>query len=70
MTPSLINIIILLIGLYFVYGVMFKPAIFWERERIQRTRRVVGDNGTLWMYGILGSMMAIVGILGAYGVLG
>lgn len=70
MSASLIDIVILLIGLYFVYGVMFKPAIFWERGRIVRTRSVMGDRGTLIMYGILGAVMVVVGIIGAYGALG
>ncbi|MEM7331510.1 MAG: hypothetical protein AAF490_05415 [Chloroflexota bacterium] len=70
MTASLLDIVILLIGLYFVYGIMFKPAIFWERGRILRTRKVLGDQNTLIFYGILGSIMVIVGILGAYGALG
>lgn len=70
MTANILDILILLIGLYFLYGVWQKPAIFWERGRIQRTRRVLGDQSTLWMYGILGAIMTVVGVIGAYGVFG
>lgn len=65
-----LDVLLLLIGLYFLYGILFKPDIFWNRRRILRTREVMGDNRTMWMYGILGVIMVATALIGAFGVLG
>lgn len=67
---NILDIVILLLGLYFLYGVWQKPKIFWEGRRIRRTRNVLGDEVTFWMYAIMGVIMTAVGIGGAYGAFG
>lgn len=65
MGASLIDIILMLGGLYVLYGVTAKPAIFWERGRILRTRQIIGDRNTIIMYLIVGLVMMGVGVWGA-----
>lgn len=67
---SLIDYLLIAIGLYFFYGVAFKPGFFWERGRIARTRSIIGDRNTTILYIVLAILMLGVGIYGAYGGLG
>ncbi len=66
MQLGLLEIILLVWGAYYLYGVIFKPAFFWERGRILRTRTIIGDQKTLILYFILALIMIIVGIIGLY----
>lgn len=66
MTPDILDILLLLFGGYYLVGVIFKPAIFWERGRIVRTRDIIGDQKTLLMYGALAVLMLAVGVWGSF----
>ena len=67
MQANLIDIVLMLGGLFVLYGVVFKPGIFWERGRIQRTRNIIGDRNTAIMYVVVGVIMFGVGVWGALG---
>lgn len=62
MQPDLLDILLLLFGGYYLFSVVFKPAIFWESGRIMRTRNILGDRKTLIMYGALGVLMIGLGV--------
>ncbi len=62
MTPDIPDILLLLFGGYYLFSVIFKPAIFWQSRRIMRTRDILGDQKTLTMYGALGVLMIGLGI--------
>ena len=66
MQPDILDILLLLFGGYFLVGVIFKPAIFWERGRILRTRDIIGDQKTVIMYAALSVLMIAVGIWGSF----
>ena len=66
MTPDILDILLLIIGIYFLVGVIFKPGIFWERGRVLRTRDIIGDQNTLLMYAVLSVVMIGVGIWGSF----
>ena len=66
MTPDILDILLLIIGIYFLIGVIFKPSIFWERGRVLRTRDIIGDQNTLLMYAVLSVVMIGVGIWGSF----
>lgn len=66
MTPDILDILLLLFGGYYLVGVIFKPALFWERGRILRTRDIIGDQKTLLLYGGLSVLMLGVGIWGSF----
>jgi len=62
MQPDLLDILLLLFGGYYLFSVIFKPAVFWESRRIVRTRDIIGDQKTLIMYGALGILMIGLGL--------
>ena len=62
MTPDILDILLLLFGGYYLFSIIFKPAIFWQSRRIVRTRDILGDQKTLIMYGALGVLMMSLGI--------
>lgn len=66
MQPDILDILLLLFGGYFLVGVIFKPAIFWERGRIPRTREIIGDQKTIIMYVVLAMVMIGVGLWGSF----
>lgn len=66
MSPDILDILLLLIGIYFLVGVIFKPSIFWEGRRILRTRGIIGDQKTLIMYAVLSIVMIGVGLWGSF----
>lgn len=66
MQPDLLDILLLLIGSYYLFGVIFKPGIFWERGRILRTRNIIGDQKTLIMYTVLAFILIAVGVWGSF----
>ncbi len=64
--PDILDILLLVIGGYFLIGVIFKPSIFWERGRIPRTREIIGDQKTVIMYAVLALIMIGVGLWGSF----
>jgi hypothetical protein len=62
MQPDLLDILLLLFGGYYLFSVVFKPAICWESGRIVRTRNIVGERTTVIMYGALGVLMIGLGV--------
>jgi hypothetical protein len=67
---NIIDILLVLVGSYFLYGVLFKPSFFWDRPGMQRRREIIGDKRTSQMYLVLAIMMVAVGLIGAFGFLG
>lgn len=57
------------VGLFTLWGALAKPAFFWSSRRAERTRKLLGENGTMLLYLILGSAFVVVGILSATGVI-
>ena len=66
MQPDILDILLLLLGGYYLVGVVVKPAIFWERGRILRTRDILGDQKTLIMYAALAVIMIAIGLWGSF----
>ncbi len=66
MQPDILDILLLLLGGYYLYGVLVKPAFFWERGRILRTRDIIGDQKTLIMYASLAVIMIGIGLWGSF----
>ena len=60
---TIIDGIILLYGLYTLFGILVKPDFYWESKRLQMRRERVGDQTVVRMYLILAVFM--IG-LGAY----
>ena len=66
MQLDLLEIILLVWGAYYLYSVIFKPTIFWERRRILRTRELIGDQRTLILYTLLAVIMIGAGVFGGF----
>ena len=60
---ALINLIAIIAGIYFVFGVMVKPAFFWEGQRMKHRRNYLGEQNTRLLYGILGVVLIGAGFL-------
>ncbi len=63
---ELIDVVLIVAGIYVLAGVTFKFDLFWNRRRILRTRNVIGDQNTVIMYIIVGIIMLGVGIWGGF----
>lgn len=63
---DLLSIILILFGLFTLYGIHFKPDFYWERGRIRRTREIIGDRRTSILYYVVGLLMLVVGIWGMF----
>jgi hypothetical protein len=66
MQPDILDILLLLLGGYYLVGVVVKPPIFWERGRILRTRNIIGDQKTLILYASLAVIMIAIGLWGSF----
>jgi hypothetical protein len=66
MQLNLLNILLLLVAAYYLVGVTFKPAFFWERGRILRTRNIIGDQKTLILYTVLAFVMIAVALFNIF----
>jgi hypothetical protein len=66
---DVLDVILILFGLFTLYGVLAKPDFYWNRGRIRRARDLIGDKKTHNMYLFAGVLMLIFGALGAFGVL-
>ena len=65
---DVLNVVLILFGLFTLYGAVFQPDFYWNRGRIRRARDLIGDEKTRIMYLVTGAIMLIVGALGAFGV--
>lgn len=63
---DLLSVILILFGLFTLYGVYFKPNFYWERGRIRRTREIIGDRRTGILYYVAGLLMLAVGVWGIF----
>ena len=68
MQPTLIDYILVILGAYYLYGVVFKPDFFWQRGRIHRTREIMGDKNTARMYLVVALITLGFGLLGMFGL--
>lgn len=59
----------IVVGLFILWGVLAKPAFFWSSRKAERTRKLLGEGGTMVLYLILGTALAVVGILIAAGII-
>ncbi len=66
MQLDLLNILLLLVAAYYLVGVTLKPAFFWERGRILRTRNIIGDQKTLILYTALACVMIAVALFSPF----
>ncbi len=66
---AILDIFLILFGLFTLYGTLAKPDFYWNRGRIRRARELVGDKFTQTMYIFVGVIMIFVGILGIVGVI-
>ena len=57
------------VGLFTLWGALAKPAFFWSSRNAERTRKLLGEGGTMLLYLILGAALVVVGILSAVGVI-
>ena len=58
-----LNTIILVYGIYTLFGILVKPNFYWESKRLQMRRERVGDQSVVRIYLVLAIFM--IG-LGAY----
>lgn len=47
-------LIVVFLGIYFIYGVITKPGFFWESKGAIRIRDIFGDKNTIYFYILLG----------------
>ena len=64
MQLDLLNIILIIYGLYTLYGVLAKPDFYWQGRRMQRIRGVMGDDKAKTLYLVTGIIMLGVGLFG------
>lgn len=57
------------VGLFTLWGALAKPAFFWSSRKAERTRKFLGEGGTMLLYLILGAAFVVVGILTVTGVI-
>ncbi|MCP5096458.1 MAG: hypothetical protein GY943_12970 [Chloroflexi bacterium] len=61
-----IDIVLILFGMFTLYGVATKPDFYWNSRRIARTRQMIGDERTSTMYIVVGILMLGVGVWGIF----
>ncbi len=57
------------VGLFILWGVLAKPTFFWSSRIAERTRKLLGEAGTMILYLILGAALVVVGIFSVVGVI-
>lgn len=57
------------VGLFTIWGALAKPAFFWSSRKAERTRKLLGEGGTMLLYLILGGALSLVGILSVLGII-
>lgn len=62
----IIDIVLILFGIFTLYGVAAKPDFYWNSRRIARTRGIIGDQSTTVLYIVVGILMLGVGIWGIF----
>ena len=60
---QLINLIAIVVGIYCLFGVIVQPALFWDSKRMKHRREYMGEQKTRIMYGTLGVILLLVGLL-------
>ena len=65
---TLLDILLIVIGIIYLYGGVAKPSFFWERWRTKRARALLGERNAQFWYGITGAIVLVIGILGTMGV--
>ena len=65
---NVIDTVLIVYGLYTLYGMTAKPDFYWQSRRIQRTRQIMGDKRTVQMYYAIAALTIVVGILGFAGL--
>lgn len=65
MTPTLLDLIAIALGLVILLGLAFKPGFWWNGERMRFTRERFGERNTLLMYLLMAVLLLAVGIWGA-----
>ena len=58
-----LRIFALLVAVWLVVGVVYKPAIFWENRKAQNLRALIGDSGASAFYLILAVAFAVGAVL-------
>lgn len=57
------------VGLFTIWGALAKPAFFWSSRKAERTRKLLGDGGSMLLYILLGGGLSLVGVLVLVGVI-
>lgn len=58
-----LRIVALLVSVWLVVGVVYKPAIFWENRKARTLRALIGDSGAGAFYLILAVAFAVGAVL-------
>ncbi len=66
MTIDPLNIILILFGLFTLYGTIAQPDFYWNRGRVMRARQLMGDRNARIMYFATGLIMLGVGAWGTW----
>lgn len=62
---DLLDLILIVFGLFTLFGAIVRPDFYWNRGRIRRTREIMGDRNTIILYLVVGLLMLAVGAWGA-----
>nr|WP_321328655.1 hypothetical protein [uncultured Ilyobacter sp.] len=57
------------LGIFTLVCTFYKPSFYWESRKAKSMRKLIGDNGTVVLYYLIGLSVSIIGILGALGVI-
>lgn len=58
---NLIDWVLVIYGFYLILGVVIRPPMFWDSKRMKRRRALIGDRRTTIMYGVLATIMILLG---------
>ncbi|NLI79150.1 MAG: hypothetical protein GX442_22245 [Candidatus Riflebacteria bacterium] len=58
-----LRVLALLVAVWLVVGVVYKPAIFWENHKARTLRGLIGDSGAGAFYLILAVAIAVGAVL-------
>ncbi len=63
------GIVLVLVGVFALYGTFFKPSFYWENRKARRLRNLIGDKATSVVYYIIGMVAVVIGLLGMLNII-
>ena len=69
MSFEIYNYVLIVLGLFMVWGVLAKPVFYWDSRRVTLFREMVGDTIAVVVDVVIGCLLAGAGLLSALGVI-